>query len=419
MYTSNGEEGRFPKACECIQWDVKDSEHKLYLKNMMDSYMNWRMFVNEDNLVGNDRIYNKFLDIYVLHPRTHIRDGKALYTDYEVHVKTNHPEFAIKESNVRRRYSDFVWLKTKLGVNDIMMSTAPSLPGKRYFGRFKDQFLKHRQLGLQLFLNKVVEINAFLTDSALHLFLQTELSRSQMDKLLQQGVHLSNIRDKIIMLQKSKIQKEKTVDSEQLRFYNFKTCDFKRSISVDNIIVAKKVLNVPKDDGRGWSQYIGDGNCTWEVTSKKDSTDYYAGHVKKHCMTATACVLPSGQLRLPEDYAESRDFKSRQRSASWHGKTTDLIELFLDGYDVITAVPPDTCSDSDEMSVSYSSHQDEMFEESSDDGIEIDISKKLEVDLSEYTVVPLPSAQTFYGSGKIRSSNNGFHHSYSGSYGQS
>ena len=147
----------------------------------------------------------------------------------------------------------------------------------------------------------------------------------------------------------------------------------------------------------------------------------HSGHIKKHCMTATACVLPSGQLRLPEDYIDTRDMqKPRQRSASWHGKTTDLVELFLDGYDIITAIPPDTCSESDLMTVSYSSHQEEIFEESSDDGIEIDISKKIEVDLSEYTVIPLPSVQpTVFHGGKVKSSNNGFHHSYSGSYDQS
>ena len=125
---------------------------------------------------------------------------------------------------------------------------------------------------------RVVEINAFLSESALHLFLQTELSRQQMDKLLQHGVHLSNIRDRIIMLQKVKEQKEKNEDScEQLRFYNFKTCDFKRSISVDNIIIAKKVLDVPKDDGRGWSQCIGDGNCTWDITANRDNTNFCSG----------------------------------------------------------------------------------------------------------------------------------------------
>lgn len=36
----------------------------------------------------------------------------------------------------------------------IFFRTAPSLPGKRYVGRFKDTFLKERQQGLQNFMNK-------------------------------------------------------------------------------------------------------------------------------------------------------------------------------------------------------------------------------------------------------------------------
>jgi len=35
-------------------------------------------------------------------------------------------------------------------------STAPSLPGKKYVGRFKDPFLMKRQMGLQNFMNKYI-----------------------------------------------------------------------------------------------------------------------------------------------------------------------------------------------------------------------------------------------------------------------
>ena len=36
------------------------------------------------------------------------------YTDYEVRMKTNLPVFRVKESSVRRRYSDFEWLRNEL-----------------------------------------------------------------------------------------------------------------------------------------------------------------------------------------------------------------------------------------------------------------------------------------------------------------
>ena len=73
-----------------------------------------------------------FLEIDVGNPQTH-GFGRARYTDYEVHVRvctrvarrlmgwlilaqpqTNLPVFKLKDSKVRRRYSDFVWLREEL-----------------------------------------------------------------------------------------------------------------------------------------------------------------------------------------------------------------------------------------------------------------------------------------------------------------
>ncbi|CAF4368787.1 unnamed protein product, partial [Rotaria magnacalcarata] len=49
----------------------------------------------------------------VLNPETHGFAGKR-YTDYEVRMKTNLPVFRLKECSVRRRYSDFEWLRKEL-----------------------------------------------------------------------------------------------------------------------------------------------------------------------------------------------------------------------------------------------------------------------------------------------------------------
>ena len=77
-----------------------------------------------------------FLEIDVINPITHGM-AKKRYTDYEVRMrvkksincclkfksltsshfwffKTNLPVFKIKESSVRRRYSDFEWLRSEL-----------------------------------------------------------------------------------------------------------------------------------------------------------------------------------------------------------------------------------------------------------------------------------------------------------------
>ena len=49
----------------------------------------------------------------MINPITHGVAGKR-YTDYEVRLKTNLPVFRVKESSVRRRYSDFEWLRNEL-----------------------------------------------------------------------------------------------------------------------------------------------------------------------------------------------------------------------------------------------------------------------------------------------------------------
>ncbi|KAG8225564.1 hypothetical protein J437_LFUL002081 [Ladona fulva] len=54
-----------------------------------------------------------FLEIDVINPITH-GVGKKRYTDYEVRMRTNLPVFKVKESSVRRRYSDFEWLRNEL-----------------------------------------------------------------------------------------------------------------------------------------------------------------------------------------------------------------------------------------------------------------------------------------------------------------
>merc|ERR1712213_91392 len=54
-----------------------------------------------------------YLEIDVINPITH-GIGNQRYTDYEVRMKTNLPVFRVKESSVRRRYSDFEWLRNEL-----------------------------------------------------------------------------------------------------------------------------------------------------------------------------------------------------------------------------------------------------------------------------------------------------------------
>ncbi|XP_057681185.1 sorting nexin-11 isoform X2 [Corythoichthys intestinalis] len=90
------------------------------------------------------------------------------------HDDTNSKAFTAKTSCVRRRYSEFAWLKKRLQKNAGLVPV-PDLPGKSFFSFSNEDFLERRRQGLQVFLDKVVNMTVCLSDSQLHLFLQTQL----------------------------------------------------------------------------------------------------------------------------------------------------------------------------------------------------------------------------------------------------
>ena len=105
-------------------------------------------------------------------------------------------------------------------------------------------------------------------------------------------------------------------------------------------------------------------------------------------LKTTARVLPGGQLQLADDQPDGPEplpHRPLRRPSSWHGKTLDMVDFILDGYDVIDNK---ASSNVDSMSVSHNSiltsSVDTWIANSlSDDGIEVDIEERL----SEYTII--------------------------------
>jgi sorting nexin-3/12 len=60
------------------------------------------------------------------------------------------PTFKLKESLVRRRYSDFEWFKEALEKESSRVNI-PSLPGKVFTNRFTDEVIETRRAGLERF----------------------------------------------------------------------------------------------------------------------------------------------------------------------------------------------------------------------------------------------------------------------------
>jgi len=74
-----------------------------------------------------------FLEIEVKSPQTH-GFGRKMYTDYEIICRTNIPAFKLKQSSVRRRYSDFEYFRDILE-RESSRVTIPPLPGKVFTNR--------------------------------------------------------------------------------------------------------------------------------------------------------------------------------------------------------------------------------------------------------------------------------------------
>lgn len=131
---------------------------------------------------------------------------------------------------------------------------------------------------------------------------------------------------------------------------------------------------------------------------------------RQRSITATACVLPGGKIRpagsrihsaskaIPlHESIEAREDKKIQPSFSWHGRTHDMVDFFLDDYEVISQDTIDQVAMSDIESVSTveTSNSQLPFDsnsfQSSDDGIEIDITEQLK----EYNVISLSESPVF------------------------
>jgi len=119
-----------------------------------------------------------FLEIDVINPITH-GVGNKRYTDYEVRMKTNLPVFRVKESSVRRRYSDFEWLRNELERDSkIVVPALPSKAIKRQMpfrsddGIYEEQFIEDRRSGLEGFVNKIAGHPLAQNERCLHMFLQ-------------------------------------------------------------------------------------------------------------------------------------------------------------------------------------------------------------------------------------------------------
>jgi len=142
------------------------------------------------------------LQISVTDPEKH-GDGVKAYVSFAVITQTDLPSFSEGRIEVRRRYSDFVWLRNQLAVNnpEIIVPPIPPKMSEKFMARFKDEFLEKRRKALELFLNRVslhpaliasIDLNTFLC--AKEWELKTVQSESETSSLSTLAKRISNLK---------------------------------------------------------------------------------------------------------------------------------------------------------------------------------------------------------------------------------
>jgi len=124
----------------------------------------------------------EYITVSLSEPITMEENGKKTYTTYKVTTVTTFPEYKNKEFSVRRRYSEFAWLrnhlKEKLNERGKRLTLA-TLPGNTFGSllgttRYDDEFVEERRKGLEEFINSVVNHPFSRFEKALQDFLQDQ-----------------------------------------------------------------------------------------------------------------------------------------------------------------------------------------------------------------------------------------------------
>jgi hypothetical protein len=139
-----------------------------------------------------------------------------MYTDYEIYVVTNIPAFKLKQSSVRRRYSDFENFRDSLERESARV-TIPPLPGKVFTNRFSDDVIEHRREGLQQFLRIVASHPLLQTGSKV----MASFVQGRSPSLLERGrqkltIHRSKLGQEFLVNNQPKIHFSTTTKTSHI-----------------------------------------------------------------------------------------------------------------------------------------------------------------------------------------------------------
>lgn len=118
------------------------------------------------------------IKVYVCDPKKH-KSNLDSYVTYLITTQTFNDSVKINETNVRRRYNDFVWLKNLLDIKYPFNIISP-LPSKHTLSKKlhvvadDGEFIRRRMIGLQNFLQRIIDNPIISIDPSVQLFLSAD-----------------------------------------------------------------------------------------------------------------------------------------------------------------------------------------------------------------------------------------------------
>eukprot|EP01099_Mayorella_cantabrigiensis_P000148 TRINITY_DN1065_c0_g1_i1.p1 TRINITY_DN1065_c0_g1~~TRINITY_DN1065_c0_g1_i1.p1 ORF type:complete len:432 (-),score=86.62 TRINITY_DN1065_c0_g1_i1:14-1309(-) len=168
------------------------------------------------------------LRIVVSNPEKH-GEGVSGYVSFCVTTLTDLPTFkagdGLSKIEVRRRYSDFVWLRNQLVLSnpEIIVPPIPQKLAEKFLDRFSGEFLEKRRKGLELFLNRVALHPSLIGSTHLNIFLcakEWELKTAQSESEVNNNSNNANASALSLKIASMKVSKTSSDDPDLERFEN-------------------------------------------------------------------------------------------------------------------------------------------------------------------------------------------------------
>ncbi|XP_031559150.1 uncharacterized protein LOC116295475 [Actinia tenebrosa] len=343
---------------------------------------------------------DELISVEVRNPRTHLKRRWTSFTDYEIVISTNSMAFALQQSKVRRRFSEFEWLRRTLAKNSSISTTPPPLPNKRVLGRFNQDFLEKRRAALEEFLTKVINTTFHLSELAVHLFLQSSLTTKEIERVLE-GKDQRDVAE--LILQEKKLNEKLTRKGSE---HTNTDSGFSGSNNLDWHI--PDCILKCQGIGNGWSS-----GCTNMLGSSSGKRKPCKACRRKSLRNNAASVLPTGQLLIAEDVQDSASKNDSNGSISSSERcpeenctkcnqydADDETDANVVDYDIINTK---TFRLRDWLTNVTPANDCEL--DSTDEG-DCNLPPSLSRSIPEYDVISVPCSSTSINNTSLRRSNN-------------